>query len=118
MQTFKLPKNSAKEKKERLQAINEATIYAAQVPLRVMEKSFESYPLIYKLAKEGNQNSISDTGVACLCVYTAIYGAFLNVKINLKELSNDQGILKKAKQILEKSSTEKEKILKYIESVI
>ncbi|MBT6170860.1 MAG: hypothetical protein HOH98_08965, partial [Flavobacteriaceae bacterium] len=46
------------------------------------------------------------------------YGAFLNVKINLKELSNDQGILKKAKQILEKSSTEKEKILKYIESVI
>jgi len=118
MQAFKLPKNSAKEKKERIQVINEATIYAAQVPLRVMEKSFESYPLIYKLAKEGNQNSISDTGVACLCVYTAIYGAFLNVKINLKELSNDQGILKKAKQILEKSSTEKEKILKYIESVI
>ena len=118
MMAFKLPNNSAKEKKERLQTINEATIYAAQVPLRVMEKSFESYPLIYKLAKEGNKNSISDTGVACLCVYTAIYGAFLNVKINLKELSNDKGILKKAKEILEKSSTEKEKIINYIESVI
>ena len=67
---------------------------------------------------EGNKNSISDTGVACLCVYTAIYGAFLNVKINLKELSNDKGILKKAKEILEKSSSEKEKIINYIESVI
>ena len=118
MLAFKLPNNSAKEKKERLKKINEATIYAAQVPLRVMEKSFESYSLIYKLAKEGNKNSISDTGVACLCVYTAIYGAFLNVKINLKELSNDKGILKKAKEILDKSSVEKEKIINYIESVI
>ena len=118
MLAFKLPNNSANEKKERLQKINEATIYAAQVPLRVMEKSFESYSLIYKLAKEGNKNSISDTGVACLCIYTAIYGAFLNVKINLKELSNDKGILKKAKEIIDKSSVEKEKIINYIESVI
>ena len=118
MVAFKLPNNTIKEKKDRLNAINEATIYAAQVPLRVMKKSFESYPLIFKLAKEGNQNSISDTGVASLCVYNAIYGAFLNVKINLKHLSNDRGILNEAKQILEESLNEKEKILNHIENII
>ena len=83
-----------------------------------MESSYDSYRLIYELAKEGNQNSISDAGVACLCTYTAIYGAYLNVRINLKDLSDDKVILERANEILKKSSNEKDKILKFIEGVI
>ena len=92
MNAYKLPKNNKKESKARLEAINNSTLYAAEVPLRVMKKAFECYEYISNLAKEGNQNSISDSGVACLCVYTSIYGAYLNVKINLKEISEDNGI--------------------------
>ena len=118
MLAFKLPNNSEKEKKIRLKSINESTIYAAKVPLKVMEKSYECYDLILKLAKEGNQNSISDAGVACLCVYTAIYGAYLNVKINLKDLPNDKSIIERANDILVKSSTKKRNILNYIQGII
>ncbi len=118
MSSFKLPKNSEEEKKTRLKAIYDSSIYAAEVPLRVMNRSYDSYRLIYELARKGNQNSISDAGVACLCVYTAIYGAYLNVKINLKEISDDQGILEKANEIVKKSSAEKDKILNFIEKVI
>ena len=118
MLAFKLPNNSEKEKKIRLKSINESTIYAAKVPLKVMEKSYECYDLILKLAKEGNQNSISDAGVACLCVYTAIYGAYLNVKINLKDLPNDKSIIERASDILVKSSTKKRNILNYIQGII
>ena len=118
MLAFKLPNISEKEKKIRLKSINESTIYAAKVPLKVMEKSYECYDLILKLAKEGNQNSISDAGVACLCVYTAIYGAYLNVKINLKDLPNDKSIIERANDILVKSSTKKRNILNYIQGII
>ena len=118
MLAFKLPNNSEKEKKIRLKSINESTIYAAKVPLKVMEKSYECHDLILKLAKEGNQNSISDAGVACLCVYTAIYGAYLNVKINLKDLPNDKSIIERANDILVKSSTKKRNILNYIQGII
>ena len=97
MSSFKLPNNSEEEKKIRLKAIYDSSIYAAEVPLRVMNRSYDCYELIFELAKNGNQNSISDAGVACLCIHAAIYGAYLNVKINLKDISNDQGILKKAK---------------------
>ena len=112
------PKNNDKESKARLEAINKSTLYAAEVPLRVMKKAFESYEYISKLAKDGNQNSISDSGVACLCVYTSIYGAYLNVKINLKDISDDGGIVENAEKLLKKSQLEKEKILKYIQGKI
>ena len=118
MLAFKLPNNSEKEKKIRLKSINESTIYAAKVPLKVMEKSYECYDLILKLAKEGNQNSISDAGVACLCGYTARDGAYLNVKINLKDLPNDKSIIERANDILVKSSTKKRNILNYIQGII
>ena len=118
MASFKLPNNSEEEKKIRLKAIYDSSIYAAEVPLRVMNRSYDSYELIFELAKNGNQNSISDAGVACLCIHAAIYGAYLNVKINLKDISNDQGILKKADQIIKKSSFERDKIISFIEKVI
>jgi len=119
MNAYKLPKNNDKESKARLEAINNSTLYAAEVPLRVMKKAFECYEYISKLAKDGNQNSISDSGVACLCVYTSIYGAYLNVKINLKDISDDDsGIVENAEKLLKKSELEKEKILKYIQGKI
>ena len=118
MEAYKLPKDTDKNKKNRSKAIKDATLYAAQIPLNIMIESYNSYDLIEFLAKEGNQNSLSDSGVACLCVYTAIHGAYLNVRINLKDVSGGEDIMKKAEKIIKESHLRKEKIMNLVEEKI
>ena len=115
MEAYKLPKDSEENKKIRSKAIKDATLYAAQIPLNIMLESYNSYKIIEFLAKEGNQNSLSDSGVACLCVHTAIYGAYLNVRINMKDATGGEDIIKKADKILKDSHSKKEKIMKLVE---
>ena len=115
MEAYKLPKDSEENKQIRSKAIKDATLYAAQIPLNIMLESYNSYEIIEFLAKEGNQNSLSDSGVACLCVQTAIHGAYLNVRINLKDATGGEGIMKKADKILKDSHSKKEKIMKMVE---
>ena len=115
MEAYKLPKDSEENKKIRYKAIKDATLYAAQIPLNIMIESYKSYEIIEFLAEEGNQNSLSDSGVACLCVHTAIHGAYLNVRINLKDAKGGEDIMKKADEILKYSHSEKEKIMKLVE---
>jgi glutamate formiminotransferase/formiminotetrahydrofolate cyclodeaminase len=115
MEAYKLPKDSEENKKIRSKTIKDATLYAAQIPLNIMVESYNSYKIIEFLAKEGNQNSLSDSGVACLCVHTAIHGAYLNVRINLKDATGGEDIMKKADKILKDSHSKKEKIMKLVE---
>ena len=115
MEAYKLPKDSEENKQLRSEAIKDATLYAAQIPLNIMIESYKSYEIIEFLAKEGNQSSLSDSGVACLCVHTAIHGAFLNVRINLKDANGGEEIMKKADEILKGSYLKKEKIMKLVE---
>ena len=115
MEAYKLPKDSEENKKIRSKAIKDATLYAAQIPLNIMVESYNSYKIIEFLAKDGNQNSLSDSGVACLCVHTAIHGAYLNVRINLKDATGGEDIMKKADKILKDSHSKKEKIMKLVE---
>src|SRR5438045_336552 len=83
MDAFALPKESAEEKAARSAAIQAASKYAAEIPLRVMETGFKSYPLLAEMAEQGNPASISDVGVGLLAIHTCISGAALNVRINL-----------------------------------
>ena len=115
MEAYKLPKDSDENKQIRSKAIKDATLYAAQIPLNIMVESYNSYEIIEFLAKDGNQNSLSDSGVACLCVHTAIHGAYLNVRINLKDATGGEDIMKKADKILKDSHSKKEKIMKLVE---
>src|SRR6187402_2010895 len=46
MSAFGLPKESAEEKAARSAAIQDATKYAAEIPLRVMETALRSYDLL------------------------------------------------------------------------
>ncbi len=82
MDAFKLPKSTDEEKKQRTQAIQDATKFAIEVPLKVMRLSYASMEIIKAMAQDGNPNSVSDAGVGALCARTAVMGAFLNVKIN------------------------------------
>ena len=61
---------------------------------------------------------MSDSGVACLCVHAAIHGAYLNVRINLKDVNEGGEIMKKAEKILKESYLIKEKIMNLVEEKI
>jgi glutamate formiminotransferase/formiminotetrahydrofolate cyclodeaminase len=88
MNAFGLPKATDEEKQLRTQAIQEATKYAIEIPFRVMQLSFQSMEIIKAMAEIGNPNSASDAGVGALCARSAIMGAYLNVKINSKDLAD------------------------------
>ena len=84
----KLPSGTPETDEYKEKRMQEATLKAIMVPLKTMQKSAESLALIEVVAAKGNQNSLSDAGVASLCVRTAVCGAHLNVLINLAGLSD------------------------------
>lgn len=88
MDAFKLPKETDDEKLARREKIDEATIGAAEVPSEVINICRKILPYIRTIANKGNQNSLSDVGVAATLINTANQGAFLNVLINCTSLSN------------------------------
>jgi len=89
MDAFGLPKGSDEEKKVRAAAIESATKYAAEIPLKVMETASKSYELLAEMAEKGNPASISDVGVGVLATRACIEGAALNVRINLAQLKDE-----------------------------
>ena len=115
MAAVSLPKDSDEQKETRLTAIQSATKYAIEVPFKIMETSFACLESIKCMAEVGNPNSISDAGVAALCIRTAVMGAYLNVRINCKDLNDDNyvsDIIQKGKLIVEQTNLiEKEIIL-------
>jgi glutamate formiminotransferase/formiminotetrahydrofolate cyclodeaminase len=90
MNAFGLPKGSADEKKARDAAIESATKYAAEIPVKVMETASKSYELLTEMAEKGNPNSISDVGVGICATRACIDGAALNVRINLGHLKDEE----------------------------
>ena len=90
MDAFGLPKGSDEEKKARAAAIESATKYAAEIPLKVMETASKSYELLAEMAEKGNPASVSDVGVGALATRACVEGAALNVRINLGQLKDEK----------------------------
>ncbi|TXT54412.1 MAG: Methenyltetrahydrofolate cyclohydrolase [Candidatus Thorarchaeota archaeon] len=118
MTAFKLPEETAEEKKTKHKLIQEATIHAAEVPLKTMRHSFASLEHAKVAAEKGNINAITDAGVAAHALMAAIEGAALNVRINLGNIE-DEDFVKKASAEVEKLTTEgqklKEEVLEIVE---
>lgn len=114
MDAFKLPKENPAEIETRKAAIEEANKYAMQVPFKTMEISFQTFPLIEEMIKNGNPNSITDVGVAALSARSAVYGAYLNVKINasgIKDKAFVEAYMSKADALLEKTLKKEAELL-------
>ncbi len=121
MDAFGLPKATDEEKKSRKKAIQDATRYAIEVPYRVMQLSCDSMAVIKAMAEIGNPNSASDAGVGALCARTAIYGAYLNVKINAAGLDDKayaEDKIKAGKELLDKAMNLEKEIVGIVESKI
>lgn len=85
---FKLPKNTDEEKKIRSAAIQEATKFAALVPMQVARNAYELMGIIADVAKMGNRNAVTDACVAMMSARSAVLGALMNVRINLGSLKD------------------------------
>lgn len=118
---FGMPKSSAEEKKSRAQAIEDATKYATEIPFKVMELAGASMEIIKKMAEIGNPNSISDAGVGALCARSAVIGAYLNVKINARDLTDRDfaaQLISKGNVIVDQTQQLETEILKLVISKI
>ncbi|PJB13844.1 MAG: glutamate formimidoyltransferase [Flavobacteriales bacterium CG_4_9_14_3_um_filter_32_8] len=104
--SFRMPKNTDKEKIARATSIEEATKYATQIPFKVMETAYNSMEVAQAMLKIGLPSSLSDAAVGILCAKTAVTGAYFNVKINaktIKDRSFAEEIIKRGEEIYQKT---------------
>ncbi|MCX8057713.1 MAG: cyclodeaminase/cyclohydrolase family protein [Ignavibacteria bacterium] len=88
MDAFKLPKETEEQKRLRTETIEKATVKATEVPIKVIETCKNVLKDLVRLSEIGNQNSLSDAGVAIQLIKTCAEGAMLNVMINTKSLND------------------------------
>jgi len=89
MDAFRLPNGNDGEKAIRKEAVQKATQYAAEIPLKVMQTSLKGYEILEAMAEHGMESSISDIGVGALCLRTCVTGAWLNVRINAQSITDE-----------------------------
>lgn len=117
MACFGMPKGTEEEKAARAAALEEATLYAASVPLKTMEASLKALPLALEMARKGNPASASDAGVAALAARAACRGAELNVRINasgLKDMAPARPLIERAAQILKEAEALEAQVLEVV----
>jgi len=94
MAAFGLPKKTNREQELRKTAIEEATLYAIEVPMEVMKVANRGFEVAQAMVEIGNPNSITDAGVGALALNACVEGAWLNVKINAVDLLSHPEVVK------------------------
>ena len=121
MAAFGMPKNTDEERRSRSAAIQEATLYAARVPLQTMKASVKVFDICRAMAQDGNPNSVSDAGVGALAARAAVLGAGLNVKINASSLSDREladALIAEAGELMAVADNAEREIMKITEEKI
>lgn len=86
---YAMPRNTPEEKEARTEAIQKALRIAMQAPLEAVFCCHKILKLNEPLLDKGNQNLISDVGVAVLLAESALRSAILNVEINLSYIKDE-----------------------------
>ena len=121
MAAFGMPKATDDDKARRAEAIENATLFAAQIPLLTMKAAMKVLPLCRAMAETGNPNSVSDAGVGALAARSAVIGAALNVKINaasLQDKATAQSLIDEAEALVKQAKAEEEAIIAIVEKTI
>ena len=110
---FKMPKATDEEKAARSASIQEATRFAALVPMQVARNAYELMTIIAEVAGKGNRNAVTDACVAMMAARSAVLGALMNVRINLGSLKDKVFVeqLQSEADELERNACAKEKEL-------
>ena len=81
---YKLPKDAPGYDR----FMDEATLEACQVPLKIMELCCHALDCIAVVAEKGSRLAVSDAGSGAVCCKAAMQAASLTVFINTKSLKN------------------------------
>ena len=118
---YSMPRNTPEEKEARTQAIQKALRIAMQAPLETAFCCHRIMKLNEPLLDKGNQNLISDVGVAVLLAESALRSAMLNVETNLSYIKDEEfcnSTRENLKTIVNESSDIKLKIYDKVKEVI
>lgn len=121
MAVFAMPKTTEEEKAARSAALQSATLYATQVPLKTMKAALRVFEIVKAMAEIGNPNSVSDAGVGALAARSAVLGAQLNVKINaagLKDRATADALTSEAQAIAEQAVALEKEVLDIVNGKI
>jgi glutamate formiminotransferase/formiminotetrahydrofolate cyclodeaminase len=121
IQAMRLPKSSDQDQENRKIAIEKAIKNAIEVPYRILKLSYNSMNILKQMANKGLSSSISDVGVGAACARTAVLGAYLNVKINCKDLDDKKytdKILTDSKKVKDQALKKEAQILKIVKTKI
>lgn len=88
---YKLPKDSSAQAAARNDAITDALLEAARVPAAVVDEADEVLSLATELLPIGNPNVVTDIGAAADAARAAATSSQLNIEINVRSLSAEQG---------------------------
>ena len=118
---FRMPKSTEDEKSARSAAIQEATRFAALVPMQVARNAYELMVIIADVARLGNRNAVTDACVAMMTARTCVLGALLNVRINLASIK-DEAFVKQMKVKAEHLESEairiETKLLDWVKTIL
>ena len=117
MEEMKLPKDTEEQKLLRKKKMQEASLYALQVPLKTAESCFELLKNQGSIARYGNKNAVSDVGVGALLALSGLEGAILNVNINLPGIA-DEAVRSEAYDKCRMLSSEGRKLHKVILDIV
>lgn len=121
MAVFGMPKGTDEEKAARAEALESATLYATEVPLRTMKAAYATFDLLDAMARIGNPNSVSDAGVGAIAAEAAVAGANLNVRINaagLKDRAKADKLTSEAASIASEAVRRRAEILDNVNKTI
>jgi len=113
MQAFR---NKDLDAAARAAAIEQATLGAAEVPLRVARLSLEAARLAQTIAQVGNLNAVTDAAAGALLARAAVQAAALNVRVNAAGLA-DKAQAQELKQQAEALADEVEAVVTAVTAV-
>ncbi|XP_069886978.1 formimidoyltransferase-cyclodeaminase-like [Dipodomys merriami] len=89
LEAMKLPRSTPEERSRHVAALQEGLRQAVSVPLALAETVSSLWPVLQELALCGNLACLSDLQVAAKALEMGVFGAYFNVLINLKDVTDD-----------------------------
>jgi formiminotetrahydrofolate cyclodeaminase len=120
-EAYKLPKEPADAAARRSEAVTNALLKAAEVPLETARAAVEVAQIAALVAEKGNTNAVTDAGVAALLAEASCKAADYNVRINvsaLEDRSKGAGLAAESRQLVERASDFAARVATLVESVL
>ncbi|CAL8306907.1 unnamed protein product [Merluccius merluccius] len=118
MAALKLPKNTEEDAQRRQVAMQAGLREAVGVPLSLAERVSSLWDPLLQLVLQGNISCLSDAQVSAKALETAVFGAYYNIIINLKDVSDHTfktATQKRASELLQQAKEKCSAVLDHAE---